>query len=157
MIFSALETLKVKHTSEPANPESKALALMQADRKETGEQPSETFQLLYQELKKQLFRQKKTAKGGRKQTTTTDTVKALMKTNPEYREYLQELLFTITKLKSLPAAYMKMIRDIDSSEEKKGLAALKREVPVEYLLRLRKKAAEVDGGREEIILSEELI
>ena len=50
-----------------------------------------------------------------------------------------------------------MIRSIDSGNEKNGIAEIEDEIPMNYLIKIRKRAREIDGGKESIILAEELI
>jgi len=134
-----------------------AFKLMETDINEKGEKVSDAFDNLYQKTKTYLFAHSSSAKGDKKQTETTATIKALITTNPGEREYLSELLYIISNLKALPESYMKMIRNIDSDSEKEGIEELKKEMPTEYLLKIRRRAKEIDNGSESIILAEELI
>ncbi|HPS31194.1 MAG TPA: helicase, partial [bacterium] len=143
-------------TIEDINIEA-AFKLMETDISEQGATVSETFDILYQNTKSSLFTHPSSSKGDKKQTETTIAIKSFIKTNPEKREYLTELLYAASTLKAIPERYMKMIRNIDSGNEKKGIAEIEDEIPMNYLIKIRKRAREIDGGRESIILAEELI
>ncbi len=134
-----------------------AFKLMDADFSEKGNKVSEVFDSLYQNTKKHLFTHSSSAKGDKKQTETTVAIKSFINTNPEKREYLSELLYSVANLKAIPEMYMKMIRNIDSENESEEIKELEREMPMEYLMKIRKRAREIDGGKESIILAEELI
>ena len=134
-----------------------AFKLMEADIAEKGVSVSENFDVLYQNAKNHLFTHSASSKGDKKQTETTVAIKSFINTNPEKREYLSELLYTVSTLKAIPENYMKMIRNIDSENEKEEIEALEKEIPIEYLTKIRKRAREIDGGSECIILAEELI
>ncbi|HQN72416.1 MAG TPA: helicase-related protein, partial [bacterium] len=134
-----------------------AFKLMESDISEKGDKVSEAFDILYQNTKSHLFTHSTSSKGDKKQTETTVAIKSFINTNPEKREYLSELLYTVSTLKAIPENYMKMIRNIDSANEKEEIEALEKEIPIEYLTKIRKRAREIDGGRESIILAEELI
>ena len=70
-----------------------AFKLMETDITEQGSAVSETFDILYQNTKRNLFMLPSTSKGDKKQTETTVAIKSFIKTKPEKREYMKELLY----------------------------------------------------------------
>jgi len=133
-----------------------AFRLMEADISEKGMSVSSSFDWLYQNVKKNLFVYPSNSKGDRTQTETTDKIRGLIKTNPDKKEYLKELLYAVSDLKVIAGDNMKMIRNIDSDKEREGIAEIEKEIPFDYLEKIRRRSRAIDGGEESIILAEEL-
>ena len=75
----------------------------------------------------------------------------------KYQAYLKDLLFVIQELDSLPARFLKQIRnDISKPNLDKDLDKLMKDVTPGYLNKIMSKAQTIDKEEEKLIISEEI-
>jgi len=134
-----------------------SLKLFEADIAERSEKVSNSFDSVYQNVKKNLFIKKGEVPKDRSVIDVINKIEVIIKKLPEIRDYLNDLLFVIEKLDGLTENDAKQIRAINSKTLNEDIEKLKKDIPHKYLLGIIKKAKKIDEGEETLILSEELI
>jgi len=132
------------------------IKLFEADMYENPFAVSGDFEDIYQNLKKNLFVKKAEFKKDKGLNDAIDKIKYLVPNYPEIKNYLEDLLYTMEKLNSIPERFLKLIRAINNKNIKKDLADLQKMVPHSYLAAIINKANKIQKGEEYLILSEEL-
>ena len=117
---------------------------------------SKNFDTIYQNLKQTLFQRKTQIPFNRGRREAINKLKILNKNQPEYKDYLEDLIMVVEKLDALPEHYAKHIRGISLKRHKKELSILQTIIPHSYLIDIIEKANKVEEGEECLILSEEL-
>lgn len=150
-----------KHGSENGEVEpigtAEALKLFEATSTEKAEKTSDAFETVYQNIRTKLFPKKTEVSLDRGKTEAIQKVEVLKTKLPEKKDYLEDLLYVIRELDALPERYAKLIRSIDIESLKEDIKVLETEVPHSYLINIIEREKKIDEGREELILSEELI
>lgn len=134
-----------------------AMKLFEAESAENADKVSESFESIYEDLKKKLFSKRTEVALDQGKRETIIKIRALKDKVPHKKDYLESLLIILEKLDALPDRYAKFIRGIDLKDLDIAIKELERLVPHRYLLGVIKREQEIEEGGEALILSEELI
>lgn len=138
-------------------PVNEALKYFEAEIGEKAKPTSNGFEIIYQNVKENLFIKKTLIPSDKGRMETINKVKFLLDKFPEYRDYLIDLLEVIEKLAALPEQYSKQIRAISVKNLEKSFSEFRKAVPHRYLIEIIEKAKRIEEGVEYLILAEELI
>jgi len=133
-----------------------AIRLFEADKDEKSEKVSPEFYGLYDLAKQYLFVKKTEVPKDRGLKDALTKIGWIKENFAEYRDYMIELEYVMKDLGDLPAKYAKTVRAISKESLKDDVDNLMREVPINYLIKIRDEAEKVGEGPESLILAEEL-
>jgi len=134
-----------------------AIKLFTADITEKPKEVSNQFEEVYQYLKANLFIIKQEVALDKGKRDSIDKIRFLLGIDTNYKDYLNDLLFVITELDSLPEKYLKLIRKISQKSLDKDLRNLIKTIPHQYLVNIIDRSKSIDEAEESLILAEELI
>lgn len=134
-----------------------AFLLFEASKNELGEKVSNSFEPIYQNLLKNLFKRKTQAMPDKGKADAIYKIKLLEENYPEAKDYAQDLIRVIKELDALPERYEKLVRSLDTDDFEKMYKSLTSEIPHPYLTQIIERANAIEDEKETIILSEELI
>jgi len=136
-----------------------ALELFKAQPFEEPEPVSEIFESIYQSIKESLFLRKNRVPMNKGEQKAVKVIDYLKENCPAHKDYLEDLRKVIADYRALPEAYEKLIRNLDTDDNKirKSIEFLKKEIPHEYLESIISRANSISEQSETIIISEELI
>ncbi len=134
-----------------------ALKLFEAHEYENADKPDESFDPIYQELKSSLFKSKKQISKDKGLSDTIKKLRALRDELPNDRDYFKALLYIVENLGALPEKYLKQIRDIDTATLEEDIKKLKEDIPISYIAKIKRKVEKLEGGKESVIIAEQLI
>ena len=142
--------------SQALSPEE-ALTLFRAEPHEKPQESSDAFDLIYQNAKANMYVSPDISLPSGKRAEYINKIKAIIKEDSPFRDYLQDLLFVGKELNSLPDGVYHIIKDIHKDSLIKDIEKLMRLVPHDYLHKIIITARKIDEGAETLILAEELI
>jgi thiol-disulfide isomerase/thioredoxin len=134
-----------------------AIKLFKADIMEQAEKVSPTFDKIYQELKKTLFKRRTEFKRDKGKQVAIEKIKMMKTKCPWNKDYLEDLKRVAQEYDVLSAWAMKKIRDIDFNNIDQEMAELQNTIKHSFLASKIRQANEIDEGEETVILTEELI
>lgn len=134
-----------------------ALKIFQAEINEDADKVSVDFEPIYNYVKSNLFKRKTQVTSDKAKVMTTQKIDVLKELLPVYKDYLEDLLYVVKELDSLPDYYARKIRAIDEQSLEKDLKSLTSELPHSYIINIIGKAQSIEEGVESLILAEELI
>lgn len=134
-----------------------ALNLFKASQLEKPMAVSAAFDAIYQNVKANMYvSQSITATSG-KRAEYLNKIKAMIKEETPYKDYLQDL-FTVAKdLDSLPDGAYLAIKDVHKDSLNDDIQKLMELIPHRYLNTIINNARKIEEGAESLILAEELI
>ena len=81
----------------------------------------------------------------------------LLCSQPEQKDYLEDLYYVVKDLDALPDRFAKLIRSIEVKNLEDVFKDLQKEIPHSYLLDIIERERRIEEGKESLILSEELV
>ena len=136
-----------------------ALALFKAAIGERADKFSNRAEQIYSKMRGKLFGQLVATKLDRGDRETIEKIALLKQGYPEQEEYINKLLDVAQNLESLTKEDAKYIRNIviKDKKDKQIITDLKKQIPLQYLETIIKKAEQIEEGEESLILIEELV
>jgi hypothetical protein len=136
-----------------------AIKLFEADMDEKSQRTSESFENIYQHVKKNLFHRKVFVPLEKSRRAALDTLEVLKKhcSNQIEQDYLKDLHYVASELAALPERFLRLIKKSSAQEIDLSIKKLKEKIPQSYLSEIMDKARHIEEGEEILILSEELI
>lgn len=138
-------------------PTREAIELFKTDEEEESEKVSQSFEKIYQSVKRKLFLKKSEVALDKGKRETINNIEYFIENNIGDKDFLKDLLYVIKDLDSLPELYHKQIRKIKDLNNIKEIEQLMIDVPHHYLTDIIKKSESIDEAEEHLILAEELI
>lgn len=117
---------------------------------------SPDFENVYQHIKKKLFIKKTEVPHDKGRRLTIDKLHYLKMLYPQYKDYIEDLISVVNSLDALPDYFAKLIRDLSEKSIDKDFEIIRKEIPHHYLVKILKKANEINEGKELLILAEEI-
>ncbi len=139
---------------------SEAIKLFESKISEKANSVSDNFEIVYQKLLANLFKQSADTKIDNTDRKTIQKISSLINLYPNEKEYLEDLMYVMEKLESLTKEDAKYIRNIKINKNQKDnkiIKEIKRQISHEYLADIMKKASKIEEGEESLIVAEELI
>ncbi len=134
-----------------------ALKLFFADPFEQSEKVSDKFENIYKNVENKLFQRSSQIEMDKGKRDTLKNLNHLLKSIPEHKDYLEDLIYVVEKLDGLIEYHKKFIRTLNINHVEESLEKIKDEISHEYLIGIIDKAGRIEDAREMLILSEELI
>ena len=131
--------------------DEEAIKLFEANIFEDAQPVSADFDAVYQHIKQSLFTQAAVEKIEKTKREVLDKISAIEQSASLSREYLK-LLRSAAEIDALSGYALQFIRRLTPQE----YAALPASISQDFLERVQKMTRDIDGGKESIILSEEL-
>jgi len=138
-------------------PFEESFVLLEAEPEEKPKEVSNLFDEVYQNLIKNIFRNKISVSLDRPKGESIMKLRAILESYPEGKEYIEDLIYLIKDLDNLPERLEKFIRNLDLDDFKKAYQALIKEIPYSYIEQIIQRADSIEEERESIILSEEFV
>lgn len=151
--FRLGEDLQNSHALTP----EEALNLFKADQSESSKELSAAFDAIYQNVKANMYISPNITAATGKRAEHLNKLKAMIKEETPYKDYLQDLYTVGKELNSLPDGVYLAIKDIHQDSLIKDIQKLMELIPHHYLNTMIKNARKIDEGAESLILAEELI
>ena len=127
-----------------------AFELLEATILEEPKKVSESFDAIYQNVKRSLFMSAPIDKTDKNKKDVLDKIDAISQTGKFKNEYIDDLRFAV-EVGALSGLSMQFIRQLAP----KDFSLIEQEIEQDFLDRIRKMAHDIEEGKESIILSEE--
>ncbi len=133
-----------------------AISLFEAGITEEAFSVSEHFDRIYQHIKNKLFIKKTEIPHDKGRRLTIDKLNYLKGIYTKDKDYLEDLISVVNNLDALPDYFSKIIRDLNEKTIDLDFETIKKEIPHQYLIKILRKANEINEGKEVLILAEEI-